>query len=598
MKKTFLQDQIKKYYIALSAAMLFIVSTVIALFGARLYWVDISEMCISDVELNHDIVISRLTEIRNNQEILAKSSSTRELAAYYNETGGADPIINLTYQHQIRGAFYLLSRNFSINSVYLVNTDGKIFYSCREMPREDSSLQDEEWFTEVITRMHRDECRISVMHDRPYMITNSANQVVSLIRPVLAEYSVRYEPLAYIIFDIDIRQFLRKNEKETIQYLMIDKKGNIEFAPDFDVSEYTMKALASVGDMKDTSKMVYGGLKVPDSMIVRATLDAFDITLVGVRGFPGVRRMLVFYFFIIIGVLTVALIIVSLLAERISGNILRPMERLVNECNEIAAGNELKEFSEKESEEISFLSDTIENMVRNLSDLTKKVAEEEIRLSEEKVRVLQHQINPHFINNTLQAMKALSLEGETEKVSRIATLLGRFLTYSVYEPYQSVTLETETAYVKNYIELQNIRHDGRILFNSELEEGTKNVLLPKMTLQPLIENCINHGLDKEGALTINISSEMDSRGISISIYDNGSGIPAGILEKLKEDLQTNSASTKTSSIGVLNVNERLFRMFGPEYSMDVRSHVGTGTTIILNLPKGSARSDQREEALS
>ena len=123
MKKTLLQDQIRKYYIALSAAMLFIVCSVIALFGARLYWQDISEMCISDVELNHDMVISRLTEIRNNQEILAKSSSTREMAEYYRDTGGEDPVINLAYQHQIRGSFYLLSRNFSINSVYLVNTD-------------------------------------------------------------------------------------------------------------------------------------------------------------------------------------------------------------------------------------------------------------------------------------------------------------------------------------------------------------------------------------------------------------------------------------------------------------------------------------------
>ena len=597
MKKTLLQDQIRKYYIALSAAMLFIVCSVIALFGARLYWQDISEMCISDVELNHDMVISRLTEIRNNQEILAKSSSTREMAEYYRDTGGEDPVINLAYQHQIRGSFYLLSRNFSINSVYLVNTDGKIFYSAREMPREDASLQDEEWFTEVVSGMYRDKCMISVMHDRPYMITNSANQVISLIRPVLAENAIHYAPLAYIIFDIDIRQFLRKNEKETIQYLIIDKKGNIEYAPDFDVSENTLKAVMSVQNMKADSMIVYGNLKIPDSIIVKAALDAFDITLVGVRGFPGVKRMAVFYVFVIAGVLAVALIIVSWSARRISGNIMRPMNRLVEECNEVAAGNELKEFSEKESEEISFLSNTIENMVRNLSELNKKVAEEEIRLSEEKVRVLQHQINPHFINNTLQAMKALSLEGETEKVSRITTLLGRFLTYSVYEPYQSVTLETETAYVRNYIELQNIRHDGRILFNCDLEEGTKSILLPKMTLQPLIENCINHGLDKEGALTINISSEMDSRGISISIYDDGSGIPADTLAKLKDDLHAYNASTKTSSIGVLNVNERLFRMFGPEYSMEIRSHVGTGTTIILNLPNHELKNEGQEDTL-
>ncbi|MCR4950893.1 MAG: histidine kinase [Solobacterium sp.] len=198
--------------------------------------------------------------------------------------------------------------------------------------------------------------------------------------------------------------------------------------------------------------------------------------------------------------------------------------------------------------------------------------------------MLQHQINPHFINNTLQAMKALSLEGQSEKVSRIATMLGRFLNYAVYEPYQTVALETEVEYVKNYIELQNIRYNDRILFDCNLEEGTQGLMMPKMTLQPMIENCIHHGLGSEGTLTITVSAEIDARGIVVFIYDDGGGISEEKLAEIRENLTINNVYKNNRSIGIVNVNERLYRRFGEAYQMDIRSHTGYGTTIIMKFP--------------
>ncbi len=585
VKKPSLQFEIRKNYNMLSALSLLFISFLITFSGINFYWRDVSSMCEQAVQMNHDLIHSRLTEVRNNQEILAKSSSTREMAAYYLETGGEDPKVNLAFQHQIRGAFYLLSRNFSINSVYLVSREGDLYYSCREMPRENATLKDEEWFRKIVDRMYKDECEISELHERPYMITNNANHVISMVRPILAENSLQFRPLGYIIFDIDISQFLLKSEKDVVQFVMLDKNGNMEHAPTFSVDSYTENALREVSqDRKRMTRTVYGMFHLPESMLVRSTLDTFDITLIGIRSFPGMKQMAVIYLCLVAGILVFALFLTSWLSRRISNSILKPMNRLVSECNEIASGELMTEFSEKESEEISFLSETIENMVRNLSELTEQVATEKIRLSEEKVRVLQHQINPHFINNTLQAMKALSLEGESEKVSRIATLLGRFLSYSVYEPFQNVSLETETQYVKNYIELQNVRYDGRILFNCELDEGTEELKVPKMTLQPMVENCVLHGLSNEGTLTVNISAEKDSKGISIVIYDDGGGIPEDKLAELRRDMENETVYTHSSSIGILNVNERLKRVFGDAYSMDIRSHPGTGTAIVLNLP--------------
>ena len=101
------------------------------------------------------------------------------------------------------------------------------------------------------------------------------------------------------------------------------------------------------------------------------------------------------------------------------------MNRLISRCNRVAEGDYQVTFEEDESEEVSFLSHTIEAMVKNIVHLSGQVVEEEKKLSEEKLRVLQHQINPHFLNNVLQTIKALSVANETDKVSRMSTLLGR-----------------------------------------------------------------------------------------------------------------------------------------------------------------------------
>lgn len=584
VRKRSLQSEIGKYYIVISALSLFIVSTLIVAAAAQIYWREVSGMYEQTVQMNHDLILSRLTEIRNNQEILAKSSSTREMAAYYNETGGSDPRINLAYQHQIRGSFYLLSRNYSVNSVYLVNADGDLYYSVREAPKEHATLKDEEWFIDAVWSLKSDQCVVTGMHDRTYMITNNANRVISLIRPILPENALQFEPLGYIIFDIDISQFLLKSKQDAVQFVVLDSKNSMETSPAFNVGRKTEEALKTVSGKRTGIITVAGTAFIPESIIMLLPLNNFGITLIGIRSFPELRRISGLYLLLVAAILILAILFNSWASRRIAKTVLKPMQRLVDECNSIAAGYDQTVFSEKESEEIAFLSDTIQNMVSTLSDLTEQVARERVHLSEEKVRVLQHQINPHFINNTLQAMKALSLEGKSEKVSRIATLLGRFLTYSVYEPFQNVSLETEAEYVKNYIELQNIRYDGRILFNCSLEEGTKDLKLPKMTLQPMVENCILHGLSQEGTLTITLSAEKDSRGISIVIYDDGGGIRDDKLEELRKGLEEKNVYTQSSSIGILNVDERLYRLFGDDYSMDIHSHLGTGTTIILNLP--------------
>ena len=286
------------------------------------------------------------------------------------------------------------------------------------------------------------------------------------------------------------------------------------------------------------------------------------------------------------GVLLIAVPLTLLVSWKISGWLMRPMNRLIGECNRVAQGTEHVEFSPKESLEVSFLSDTIEDMVKNIVHLTQKSVEEEKLLAEEKMRALQHQINPHFLNNVLQTIKALAVEGEVEKVSQMATLLGHMLAYSVYEPYEYVKLETELDYLKKYVELQNIRYENRILYRIDCEEEVKMAKIPKLILQPLVENAIEHGGFGEGVLLLDISAETDGKAACILINDNGKGIEKAELEELNRQLKKGESFRQKKSIGILNVNERLHRTFGEEYGVEILAGMHKGTTIIVRIPKG------------
>lgn len=294
---------------------------------------------------------------------------------------------------------------------------------------------------------------------------------------------------------------------------------------------------------------------------------------------------------ILAGILLLSVLLVALISRIVSKSILTPMNRLVDCCNQVAVGNYEVEFPEGKSEEIHVLSQTVQTMIHNVFRLSEKVVEEEKKLSEEQLRALQHQINPHFLNNVLQLIKGMAVEGKTEEISRLSTLLGKILAYSVYQPYEDVELKEELEYVKNYMEIQNLRYGGRIFYAIDCEPGLENVRISKLLIQPLVENAIEHGLKGKGRGMISISAERERDSICILVNDNGTGIPEPELADMKRKLEAETVYLQEKSIGVLNVNARLKRKYGGRYGIEVISREGAGTTVIIRLPEDGEGKD-------
>ena len=225
----------------------------------------------------------------------------------------------------------------------------------------------------------------------------------------------------------------------------------------------------------------------------------------------------------------------------------------------------------------------------NLINVSKKQAE---------YLALQNQINPHFLYNTLEGIRSEALLAGLDSVAEMTEALGTFFRYTISQVEHLVTLEDELANIENYYYIQQFRFGDRLALSIEYEhDEERNQLkllqyrLPKLTLQPIIENSIYHGLERKigrGNLVIRIGAS-DER-LRIRVSDDGMGMDEETLKRLNEKLQrltldhVSEDTGKRGGIALVNVNNRIKLLFGEEFGITFYSRKGAGTDALLVLP--------------
>lgn len=208
---------------------------------------------------------------------------------------------------------------------------------------------------------------------------------------------------------------------------------------------------------------------------------------------------------------------------------------------------------------------------------------------------LQNQINPHFLYNTLDGIRGEAIINGLETVEKMTEALSNFFRYTISNLDKLVTIEEEISNVENYFLIQKYRFGERINLNILYDDDDKEQIycckLPKLTLQPIIENAIIHGIEKKienGLIEINFT--LTNQRLIISISDDGNGIEKTRLSQLNDNLNKlsidylDTTKKKQSGIAMINVNNRIRLLFGEEYGVSIYSTVGIGTKVIVTLP--------------
>jgi len=291
-----------------------------------------------------------------------------------------------------------------------------------------------------------------------------------------------------------------------------------------------------------------------------------------------------------------------LIIARVISAIIKPLMDLTSEANEVAKGNfniELKESTNED--EIGVVTRTFNQMVVSIDEYVEKIrenAETEKKLREKELLIesslkdaqlqyLQAQINPHFLFNTLNAGAQLAMMEGADKTYKYVQIMAEFFRYNVKKGSKTVTIGEELELIDNYIYILNVRFSGDIIYEKEIDEKLNDVEIPSMILQPIVENCINHGIREmmgEGRIKLKVYSIDDVACISIS--DNGIGMSAEMIEKmLTGEYKDDNIDKNFNGIGMENVISRL-KLFC-EYD-DVMSIVSEGankgTEFIIYLP--------------
>lgn len=223
-----------------------------------------------------------------------------------------------------------------------------------------------------------------------------------------------------------------------------------------------------------------------------------------------------------------------------------------------------------------------------LQVLLQREAAAQIMTKEAEINALQSQINPHFLYNTLETIRGQALCCGATSIADATKALAEIFRYNISQKGAMISLKEELANIDAYMRIQSIRFNDRFTLHSDVAEDTLYIQIPKLLVQPVIENALKHGLEvKRGKGNIWISAFRTANRLEIAVEDDGVGISPTILKALNEKLAQGQAerlgSSTTSNIGLANINERIKLIYGTDYGVTVLSAEQQGTRVILSL---------------
>ena len=279
--------------------------------------------------------------------------------------------------------------------------------------------------------------------------------------------------------------------------------------------------------------------------------------------------------------------IIIIIARKIS----EPIEKLSEQAMKISNGElEMNDIEIKGKDEVAYLSMAFNQMIHDIKRLIKEIKDKaalKALLKETELKALQAQVNPHFLFNILSVITESALiEGADKTLSMVEKVSG-LLRYSLSSFHKEVKLEDELEMVKRYIYLQSQRFGDRIKFEVNLPKNIPLMYMTCMTIQPVVENAIIHGLEQrvEGGI-IKISLREEEKNLLIEVKDNGVGIDKKVLDKLFDEDNQRDHTGHTTGIGIKNVYDRLKIYFEQDNLLLINSEINIGTCVTIVLPKG------------
>lgn len=294
-----------------------------------------------------------------------------------------------------------------------------------------------------------------------------------------------------------------------------------------------------------------------------------------------INKMLSISLIILIAVLGITWALVILISDSIA----KPLQHLCERTKQVGAGDFSMQKINGVGNEVEMLEQSFNSMVGQVEELVANVKREQINLRRTELKLLQAQINPHFLYNTLDAIMWMAEDGQSKEVVEMVEALSDFFRVSLSKGRDYITLKEEGIHVKSYLQIQQFRYADLLEYEIDIPRELEEYTILKLTLQPIVENAIYHGIkQKRERSKVIIKGRYTENKIILMVEDNGIGIQEKELEQIRINLDKENIESTNKGFGLINVHARIRLNYGKQYGLKIESTYGVGTKVTVTYP--------------
>ncbi|MFD1267520.1 sensor histidine kinase [Paenibacillus motobuensis] len=542
--------------------------------------------------------LQTVTSIRTNVDLMIENVNNYSKMIFsdrnlQNLLRQGDVYANLQAQSKVSAYLYNLMQAVPIiDSVHIYDNEGHRFtVATQELPTYmEVDIKDAPWYDQVVNNKGRYILRLD---NRRWPVETADGNIVSFIR--LIRDIDNTAPLGVLVIDIKddalVQAYSKLLNGNSLQIAILDENNQTIVADSTDEQGGVV-----LHELLDTNKtMLEEQFRRSDSGYLTMHFGSRTYTVTYLSGgannwkFVSIsphnsmesrNQSLVLLALLLLIINGIIFFVSSFVISR---SIIKPIQKLLRAMNKAPSGNFMKVNAEQNSFELEQLYNGYNQMIEQIDQLLKRVIEEQKTIRKAELNALQSQIKPHFLYNTLDSITSLALSGDNEQVCDLIEALGSYYRLSVSKGQDVITVGEEIEMVRNYLKIQSVRYQDVFEAQFEVEEDCSQTPIPKLVLQPLVENSLYHGIRPKGTKgVIRISIKNVDGSTKISISDDGIGMSR---EEIEQILFTERQG-QIKSFGLWGTMERLRIFYDDRDVFHIESEPGTGTNITLILPNG------------
>lgn len=380
----------------------------------------------------------------------------------------------------------------------------------------------------------------------------------------------------YNIFDNSLKELIGKSGSFNV--VVTDKFGNVVVTTNENFKDNFGKAEKNLRKAEGYSVIDKEKYYVNKKEIYYSNLVLYTISSVGyvVDNFIDKMIYIIIFFFTILAAMYYA---AKIIAEKKT----KVIEEIVKAIENIKTGDLETRLNVETNDEFGIIADSYNEMLLNIKKLIEINKEEAKHSAVMEIKQLESQFNPHFLFNTLEMLR-YTIKYDTSVANKIIINISSLLRFSIENKSSEVSLQRDLAYTKNYLDIQKYRFGENFDYEIKAEEDLENYYVPKLIIQPVIENAIKHGYTQVEKMIIYIRVKTVKEKLIISVYNNGKEIEKEILDEIREKLKNKKAEEFKNHIGLYNIFRRIQLMYGEKYGLRILSRKDKGTSVRVSLP--------------